>query len=518
MIAANEHVATLLSEREIPTLYRVHERPEPEAVERLVAQLASLGVATPAGARARCRPRRRRTSWPSARVLVDQHVRAHRPRPPRRSPRSSCARSSRPTTRPRTVGHAGLRLAALLPLHLADPALPRPRLPPRAAQRDRRRRGPPRGRTTLEEAGEWTSARERDAMKIERDADAVARCFLLERELYEGRGHERVYDGEVAGVIGAGAFVALRRRPRGPAARPAPARRLVGAQRGGHDPPRRAHRRDAAPRRPGARAGRAASTRRAAGSTSTRPRTSSSASRLRCRDGLHAPGRRRPAPVTIVGAGTLGRLIATVFAAGGSDVRLFDPYPEQLEAGRDHVEQHVAEVQRGARPAPRPDGGVEAVDDLARAVEGAWLVVESVPERVDLKIEVFGELDRIAAADAILATNSSSLPSRLVIDEVQRPERVLNMHFQQPPQLNAVELMSCGETDPAVIDALMDRLPAYGLAPFRVRARATDSSSTGSGRPSSANASWSSRRASRRRRTSTRCGGSSPARASRRSG
>ncbi len=173
-------------------------------------------------------------------------------------------------------------------------------------------------------------------------------------------------------------------------------------------------------------------------------------------------------PVTIVGAGTLGRLIATVFAAGGSDVRLFDPNAEQLEAGRDHVEQHVAEVQEALDLHPDRTAGVEAVDDLARAVEGAWLVVESVPERVDLKIEVFGELDRIAAADAILATNSSSLPSRLVIDEVKRPERVLNMHFQQPPQLNAVELMSCGETDPAAIDALMDRLPAYGLAPFRV--------------------------------------------------
>jgi 3-hydroxybutyryl-CoA dehydrogenase len=173
-------------------------------------------------------------------------------------------------------------------------------------------------------------------------------------------------------------------------------------------------------------------------------------------------------PVTIVGAGTLGRLIATVFAAGGSDVRLFDPNAEQLEAGRDHVEQHVAEVQEALDLHPDRTAGVEAVDDLARAVEGAWLVVESVPERVDLKIEVFGELDRIAASDAILATNSSSLPSRLVIDEVKRPERVLNMHFQQPPQLNAVELMSCGETDPAVIDALMDRLPAYGLAPFRV--------------------------------------------------
>jgi 3-hydroxybutyryl-CoA dehydrogenase len=112
---------------------------------------------------------------------------------------------------------------------------------------------------------------------------------------------------------------------------------------------------------------------------------------------------------------------------------------------------------------------VEVAGDLSRAVDGAWLVIESVPERVDLKIEVFGELDRISEPDVILATNSSSLPSRLVIEKVQHPERVLNMHYQQPPELNAVELMSCGKTDPDVIDALMDKLPDYGLAPFRVR-------------------------------------------------
>jgi len=174
-------------------------------------------------------------------------------------------------------------------------------------------------------------------------------------------------------------------------------------------------------------------------------------------------------PVTIVGAGTLGRLIATVFAAGGSDVRLFDTSSEQRDAGRDHVEQHVAEVQQTLDLRPNRTGGVAAAGDLSSAVDGAWLVIESVPERVDVKIDVFGELDRIAAPDAILATNSSSLPSRLVIDKVEHPERVLNMHYQQPPELNAVELMSCGATDPAIVDALMDLLPDYGLAPFRVR-------------------------------------------------
>jgi 3-hydroxybutyryl-CoA dehydrogenase len=174
-------------------------------------------------------------------------------------------------------------------------------------------------------------------------------------------------------------------------------------------------------------------------------------------------------PVTIVGAGTLGRRIAAVFAAGGTDVRLFDTSAEQREAGRDYVEQNVAGVRQALDLRPDRTGRVEVAGDLAGAVDRAWLVIESVPERVDLKIEVFGELDRIAAPDAVLATNSSSLPSRLVIDKVEHPERVLNMHYQQPPELNAVELMSCGKTDPEVIDALMDKLPEYGLAPFRVR-------------------------------------------------
>jgi 3-hydroxybutyryl-CoA dehydrogenase len=75
----------------------------------------------------------------------------------------------------------------------------------------------------------------------------------------------------------------------------------------------------------------------------------------------------------------------------------------------------------------------------------------------------------MAEPDAVLASNSSSIPTRRVIGEVTRPERVLNTHFQSPPEHNAVELMSCGRTDPAVVDALVERLPRYGLVPFRVR-------------------------------------------------
>ena len=97
------------------------------------------------------------------------------------------------------------------------------------------------------------------------------------------------------------------------------------------------------------------------------------------------------------------------------------------------------------------------------------MVIEAVPEKLDLKRKVFGQLDAIAEPDAILASNSSSLPTSQMIDEVEHPERVLNTHYQQPPELNSVELMSCGKTDEGIIAALMERLPRYGYVPFHVR-------------------------------------------------
>jgi 3-hydroxybutyryl-CoA dehydrogenase len=174
-------------------------------------------------------------------------------------------------------------------------------------------------------------------------------------------------------------------------------------------------------------------------------------------------------PVVIDGAGTLGRKIAAVYAAGGSDVHIFDLSEEQREAARDYVEVHVAETQRmlGLHPARR--GRVEISDDLQETVAGGWMVIEAVPESVDIKSEVFGDLDRLAEPDAILCSNSSSIPTSQMIGKVEHPERVLNTHYQQPPELNAVELMSCGKTDQGVIEALMEKFPQYGLVPFHVR-------------------------------------------------
>jgi 3-hydroxybutyryl-CoA dehydrogenase len=174
-------------------------------------------------------------------------------------------------------------------------------------------------------------------------------------------------------------------------------------------------------------------------------------------------------PVVIDGAGTLGRRIATVYTAGGSDVRIFDLSAEQCEAARDYVEEHLAQTQQTLGLHPARAGRVEVSEDLQEAIASGWMVIEAVSESINIKTEVFGELDRLAEPDAILCSNSSSIRTSQMIGKVEHPERVLNTHYQQPPELNAVELMSCGKTDEAVIEALMEKIPQYGLVPFRVR-------------------------------------------------
>jgi 3-hydroxybutyryl-CoA dehydrogenase len=176
-------------------------------------------------------------------------------------------------------------------------------------------------------------------------------------------------------------------------------------------------------------------------------------------------------PVAVIGAGTLGRRIALMFAAHGAEVRIYDLAETQRQAAVEYVSQSL--------PGP-PDrvtgvvpGRVSADADIAEAVRDAWLVVEAIPERLELKIQIFGQLDELSAADAILASNSSSYASRMFLDKVHHPERVLNIHFYMPPKQNAVDVMSCGQTDRDVIDFVLETLPQFGLYPFEARRQST---------------------------------------------
>jgi ribonuclease R len=206
MIAANEAVARLLSDRGVPTLYRIHERPAPASAERLLEQLESLGVPTPP-APENIGPGDAADIIAAASQLVAAEIR-RRGGAGRLGLTSLVLRALKQARySPENRGHAGLHSSAYT--HFTSPIRRYPDLIVHRALLSAVGRGevPPRA-STLEDAAEWTSDRERDAMSIERAADDVAQAFLLERELFEGK-RDREFDGEVVGLVGAGAFVAF---------------------------------------------------------------------------------------------------------------------------------------------------------------------------------------------------------------------------------------------------------------------------------------------------------------------
>jgi ribonuclease R len=203
MILCNERVAGLLEQRRIPTLYRVHEQPDPQRVTFLVEQLDALGVPTP--------PLPDRLSPTEAGELVGAASRlvvaeAKRRGHGREAYTTLVLRALKQAYySERNLGHAGLGASAYA--HFTSPIR---RYPDLVAHRgllsaigESEQAPDP---SNVGDAGVHCSAREREAVQVERDADAVCAAFLLERELFHS-GWEREFEGEVSGVVGAGAFV-----------------------------------------------------------------------------------------------------------------------------------------------------------------------------------------------------------------------------------------------------------------------------------------------------------------------
>jgi ribonuclease R len=203
MILTNERVAELLERRRIPTLYRVHEQPDPERIRLLIEQLAALDIPTPALPDSISPQQAGELAGEASRLVARE---AERRGHGREAYTSLVLRSLKQAHyADRNLGHAGLGSHAYV--HFTSPIRRYPDLVAHrgllaaigAGEEAPRAEG-------LSEVGAHCSERERDAARLERDADSVCACFLLERELFE-RGPDTRFEGEVSGVVGAGAFV-----------------------------------------------------------------------------------------------------------------------------------------------------------------------------------------------------------------------------------------------------------------------------------------------------------------------
>jgi 3-hydroxybutyryl-CoA dehydrogenase len=177
--------------------------------------------------------------------------------------------------------------------------------------------------------------------------------------------------------------------------------------------------------------------------------------------------------VGVVGAGTMGHGIAHVAAAAGWDVLLHDTSAERIEAGLQAIRADLDKgVDKGkVTPAERDAvlARVRGAEDLAAAA-ACDLVVEAVPESLELKRDVFGRIDRAAPDHAVLATNTSSLSVASIAGATRRPERVVGMHFFNPVHLmELVEVVRAASTAPEVVDLAVETGRRMGKEPIVVR-------------------------------------------------
>ena len=150
--------------------------------------------------------------------------------------------------------------------------------------------------------------------------------------------------------------------------------------------------------------------------------------------------------VAVLGAGTMGGGIATLLLANGLHVAVYDV----VEAAR---ERAAARIAKRCEP-EAVERRLRLTDDLETAVNDADFVIEAAPEQLDLKRSIFADLDRLAPTGAILASNTSELSVTAIAAATERPDRVVGMHWFNPPERMAlVEVVRAIQTSDATLEA-----------------------------------------------------------------
>jgi 3-hydroxybutyryl-CoA dehydrogenase len=178
--------------------------------------------------------------------------------------------------------------------------------------------------------------------------------------------------------------------------------------------------------------------------------------------------------VAVIGAGTMGAGIAQVVTLAGLRARLQDVSAEALARGVARVKTQIEDGVKRGKVAPdqaeRAQGLLAGSTDMASAVSGADLVIEAVPEVLELKRATFTALDKFCPPPAILATNTSSLPIGSIASVLSDPSRAVGLHFFNPPHImKLVEIVRGDRTSDAVLEATRTFVDKIGKTSILVK-------------------------------------------------
>jgi 3-hydroxyacyl-CoA dehydrogenase len=171
----------------------------------------------------------------------------------------------------------------------------------------------------------------------------------------------------------------------------------------------------------------------------------------------------------VIGTGTMGPGMGAVLARTGIETALYDVSPEALERARGGAELAAGVLER--LDAAAEDGGsLRFESDLGAALEGADFVIEAVPEKLELKHEVFKQFEQAVGPETVLASNTSGIPITKIAEVCEHPGRVVGMHWSNPPHLiPMIEVIPGVETSQETIDSTAELVRRVGYHPVQER-------------------------------------------------
>jgi len=176
--------------------------------------------------------------------------------------------------------------------------------------------------------------------------------------------------------------------------------------------------------------------------------------------------------IAVIGAGQMGNGIAHVCAVAGYDVTMIDVRPAALDKAKGTIEKNLdRQVKKGAldEAAKTAALGRIATSATMDAVSDAAFVIEAATENVELKHRIFADMDRLAPAAAILATNTSSISITEIAGKVKRPDKVIGMHFMNPvPVMQLIEVIRGLATSDETTERTVALAKAVGKVPVEV--------------------------------------------------